>query len=283
MRRCSARRSRRSRSCTCAAGCRTRRLPAATASVARSTAVASSDLVASIPATGQPSMLRGTSPQACSEDRPTSSSRSQITGHVFDPDPVELDVLPVGDVGDVAAVLLGDAADRAQLARAELAARNADPHHEVAVLDLLVFEHAGLAARDAWPALGVQAPPAEPAAQVGRVDRLEAGVGVPGDDPVPDVQAGVVLLESLGRVQRLEMVQGPLTLAALRCGSHECVLLLCRSWHACVAASWHAAAGPAHGQAALAWRWLRERQYLRGGMTPLNPPPGTSEGATDRA
>src|SRR6185437_9790025 len=96
-------------------------------------------------------------------------------GYVFDPDPVELDVLPVGDVGYVAAVLLGDATDRAQLGGAELAAGDAHPHHEVAVLELFVLEHGGLAARDAGPALGVQAPPAEAAAQVSRVDGLEPG------------------------------------------------------------------------------------------------------------
>ena len=130
--------------------------------------------LASIPATGQPRMLRGTSPQACSEDRPTSSSRAQIVGHVLDPDPVELHVLPVGDVGEVAAVLLGDPGDRAQLVGAQLAARDTHPHHEVGVLDLGVLERAGLAAADAGAPLGVQAPPAEPAAQVGRVDRVEA-------------------------------------------------------------------------------------------------------------
>ena len=94
--------------------------------------------------------------------------------HVLDPDPVELHVLPVGDVGEVAAVLLGDARHGAQLLGGQLPAGDADPHHEVGVLDLGVLERAGLAAADAGAALGVQAPPAEPAAQVGRVDRVEA-------------------------------------------------------------------------------------------------------------
>ena len=55
-------------------------LPAATASVARSTALASMISSAQMPATGQPRMLRGTSPQAWRLDRPAPSSRSQICG-----------------------------------------------------------------------------------------------------------------------------------------------------------------------------------------------------------
>src|SRR5262249_26239336 len=100
-----------------------------------------------------------------------------------------------------------------QLLRGELPAGDADPHHEEAVLDLGVLEGAGPAALDAGPALGIQAPPAEPPAQVGRVDGREALLGVPVDDPVPDVQPGVVLLEALGWVERLEVAQGPLALA----------------------------------------------------------------------
>ena len=42
--------------------------------------------------------------------------------------------------------------------------------HEVLVVELVRLEDGGPAAVDAGPALGVEAPPAEPAAQVGRVD-----------------------------------------------------------------------------------------------------------------
>src|SRR5204863_2873653 len=58
-------------------------------------------------------------------------------GHVLDPDPVELDVLPVGDVGKVPPVFLGDAGHGAQLLRGKLPAGDADAHHEKRVLDLL--------------------------------------------------------------------------------------------------------------------------------------------------
>src|SRR5215472_11243881 len=94
--------------------------------------------------------------------------------HVLDPDPVELHVLPVGDVGEVAPVLLADTGHGAQLLGGKLAARNPDPHHEVRVLDLGVLKRPGLAAPDPRTALGVQAPPAEPAAQVLWVDGIEA-------------------------------------------------------------------------------------------------------------
>src|SRR5215472_5087575 len=145
----------------------------ATSSAARSIGLASRISVASMPATGHPRMLRGTSPQACWLDRPTDSSRSQMPG-------------------------------------GQLPARDAHAHHEVGRLDLGVLKRARLAAADAGAALGVQAPPAEPAPQVGRVDRAEPQVGVPVDDARADVQPVVVFLEALGRVQRLAVAEGPL-------------------------------------------------------------------------
>ena len=145
--------------------------------------------------------------------------------HVLDPDPVELHVLPVGDVGQVPPVLLGDARHRAQLLRGELPARDADADHEELVLDLGVLQRPGLAPADPRAALGVQAPPAEPAAQVERVDRVETLVGVAGEDPLADVEPVVVFLELFGRVQRLEMAKRPLALAAMGPGWHGCFLL----------------------------------------------------------
>src|SRR5215472_6833351 len=136
--------------------------------------------------------------------------------NVLNPDPVELDVLPIGDVREVAAVLLRDPCDGSQLTRRELPARDADPHHEVRVLDVGVIKGSGLAARYSWPTLRVQPPPAKSAAQVGRVDRSEPRKRVPVDYPLPDVEPWIVLLETFGRVQRLVVTHGPLALAALR-------------------------------------------------------------------
>src|SRR5262249_57304703 len=117
--------------------------------------------------------------------------------------PVVRHVRPGGYGGEGAAVLLGDSGHRAQLRGGQLPAGDAHAHHEVRRLDVGVVERAGLAAPDAGAALGVQAPPPEPAAQVGWVDRAEPQVSVPVDDPIADVQPVVVFLETFGRVQRL--------------------------------------------------------------------------------
>ena len=134
---------------------------------------------------------------------------------VLDPDPVQLDVLPVGEVGGVAGELGRDLGDDPQLLGGELAAVDADPQHEELVVELVRLEHRGLAAVDARAALGVEAPPAEPAAQVGRVDTGEAALAVDVLDPGPDVEPVVVLLDALVRVERLEVAQRPLSFAAL--------------------------------------------------------------------
>ncbi|CAH0259559.1 hypothetical protein SRABI128_03108 [Microbacterium sp. Bi128] len=54
-------------------------------------------------------------------------------GHVFDPDPVQLDVLAVREVGRVAGEVHGDLADDAQLTGGERTAVDPDPEHEVLV------------------------------------------------------------------------------------------------------------------------------------------------------
>ena len=133
---------------------------------------------------------------------------------------MELHVLPVSDIGQVAAVLLGNTGDRPQLVGFQLAARDPHPHHEVRVLDLGVLERTGLAAADAGLALGVQAPPAESASQVGRVNGVEPELGVAVQDAIADVQPVVVLLESLCWVKRLMVAESPLALAAMRLGWH---------------------------------------------------------------
>ena len=59
--------------------------------------------------------LRTTSPQAPLGERPMASSASTIFGKRLDGEPVELDVLAHGDVGQVAGVFARDAADGAEL------------------------------------------------------------------------------------------------------------------------------------------------------------------------
>ena len=107
-----------------------------------------------------------------------------------------------------------DVGDDAQLLAGQRAAVDADAHHEELVLELLGLQRGGLAAGDARAALGVQAVPAEPAAQVARVDAGEAGVLVDVDDALPDQQAVVVALGALVRVQRFAVAEGPLALSS---------------------------------------------------------------------
>src|SRR5918996_2831497 len=148
-------------------------------------------------------------------------------GNVLDPDPVQLDVLAVGHVGRVAGIAGRDVGNDAQLLGAELPAVDADPHHEVLVVELVWLEHGRASPRNSWAALGVEAPPAETPAQVGWVDARESTPGVDGLDPAAHVEAVVVLLGALVRVERLQVTQSPLALSApARAGG-------CGGWHGC--------------------------------------------------
>ncbi len=146
-------------------------------------------------------------------------------GHVLDADPVVLHVLPVGEVGRAARELLRDLADHPELLRGQPAAVDADAQHEVLVVQLLRLQDRGLAAVDPGLALGVQPPPAHPAAQVVRVDRVEPALGVDRLNACPHIETVVVLLELLVAVERGEVSGCPLTLTAVtahlaagRCG-----------------------------------------------------------------
>src|SRR5439155_26433595 len=133
---------------------------------------------------------------------------------VLDLDPVQLDVLSVGDVRGAAGVQARDVADDAQLVVGQLAAVDADPQHEVAVVELLRLEHRGLAAVDAGPALRVQPVPAHTAAQVSRVDGVEAVLRIDVDDALADIEPVVVALVFLVLVERLAVAECPLALDA---------------------------------------------------------------------
>src|SRR6185369_6519253 len=140
-------------------------------------------------------------------------------GDVLDLDPVQLDVLPVGYVRRAACVTARDVGDDPQLVVGQPAAVDADAQHEVAVVELLRLQHRGLAAVDAGPPLRVQPVPAEPAAQVSRVDGVEAVLGVDVDDPLADVEPVVVALVFLVLVERLAIAERPLAFAAFTLGS----------------------------------------------------------------
>ena len=70
---------------------------------------------AAMPATGEPRITRGQSPQASVVLQADRLEPAPDLRHVLDPDPVQLDVLPVGDVGGVPGELHRDLADHPQL------------------------------------------------------------------------------------------------------------------------------------------------------------------------
>jgi hypothetical protein len=128
---------------------------------------------------------------------------------VLDPDPVELDVLPVGDVGGVATELLADLGHGPELFAGEGTTVHADPEHEVLVVELAGLQRGGLPAVDPRAALGVEPPPAHPATQVVAGDGREAVAGVVVENPLPDVEPVVGLLELLVVVQRRAVAVRP--------------------------------------------------------------------------
>ena len=146
------------------------------------------------PARGQPVTLRTTSPQAPLGERPIGGEGVDDFDEAGEGEPVELDVLAGGDVGEVAGVLLGELADDAGLMRGEQAVGHADAHHEV----LGGFAFAVGAAGDAEAvALGVDAPPLE--VEIGPLGRhgVAAVAGVLAD-LVPGLPGVLGELEALG-------------------------------------------------------------------------------------
>ena len=120
-------------------------------------------------------------------------------GDVFDANPVQLHVLPVGDVGGVAGKFDRNLADDPQLLGGQRAAIDADAQHEVLVIELPRLERRGLAAVDAGSALGIQPVPAKATAEVIGIDGCESALGVDVLDACPDVERMVVLLRLLVR------------------------------------------------------------------------------------
>ena len=190
-------------------------MPSARRLISASAAVPSMISSLAMPATGEPRKGRGQSPHASSVVRPTASRRSQIAGTPS----ISIQWYWMLLRSVMSAVLRAYAVETSpsarRAARVEDRAVGAHAHHEVAVVELLLLELRGLAAVEAGRALRVEAHPAEAAAQVGRVDRVEAAAGVDVEDAVPHVERVVVLLGLLVLVQRLGVAERPLTLGAL--------------------------------------------------------------------
>ena len=83
-------------------------------------------------------------------------------GDVFDADPVELNVLPVGEVGGGSGIVPGDFAHDAQLIGGDTATVEPNPHHKIFVLQFAGGELACVLATQVLPALGIQPQPFEP-------------------------------------------------------------------------------------------------------------------------
>ena len=131
-------------------------------------------------------------------------------GHAVDLHPVELDVLPVGDVGGAASEVVGDRAEHPQLLAAQAPTVQAHPLHEVAVGQFGDVQLGSAAAVDPLLALGVETPPAETAVEIVGCDALVAAGTVDAHDPVAHRQRVPVLLEGLVVIERLAPVEGPL-------------------------------------------------------------------------
>ena len=131
-------------------------------------------------------------------------------GHVVNLDPVELDVLPVGDVRRAAGEVVGDRTQHTQLLTAQAPAVQAHPLQEIAVGELGGVQLGGAAPVDTLLALGVQTPPAETAVEVVGCDGLVAAGAVDVHDPFAYRQRGTVLLEGLVVIERIAPVEGPL-------------------------------------------------------------------------
>ena len=209
-----------------------------------------------MPATGEPRNDAGRVAAGLQGVQADALERRPDRRHVLDADPVELHVLPVGDVRGAAGVGLADLADHPHLRGGQPAAVDADPEHEVRVVELLGRQGAGLAAVQPGLALGVEAEPAEPAAQVAAVDGGEPAVRVDVLDARPHVERVVVLLGLLVGVQRLPVAEGPLALAALGAGAPGPA----GTGGGGGAGGWGAGGGGCHGAALLGERDARRTQ-----------------------
>jgi hypothetical protein len=127
---------------------------------------------------------------------------------------VILQVLPIRDIGGVAAELRRDLAQRAQRRRRQGTPVAAHPHHEVLGLEQFGVLITSPRAVVTLLTLGVEAHPAHPTAQVVLVDGVKPLDRVGVRDSCPHIQGIVVLLELFVGVERLAMAERPLPFVA---------------------------------------------------------------------
>src|SRR5579872_280248 len=117
-------------------------------------------------------------------------------GQRFYSDPVELNILAYGEIGDSVGVLASEVGDDAELRRGQDAVGNSDAHHEA--LQRLPYS-AGSASYACAVALGVNAPPAEIGTDPFGRDRLKSLAGEAPNfvEAVPGVGRALQALDSL--------------------------------------------------------------------------------------
>ncbi len=130
-----------------------------------------------MPATGEPRTTRGTSPHASVVDSPTASSRCQMSGTSSTRIQCSWTFWRSVTSAVSRAYVVRDVGDDPQLLGAELAAVDADPHHEVLVVELVRLEDGGSAAGDAGARAGCRGPTSgnARAGRQGRCWRSHAG------------------------------------------------------------------------------------------------------------
>ena len=115
---------------------------------------------------------------------PDGAELGEDRGHVFEPDPPELELLARGDVGDAAAGAVRDGGDRPELGGVRDPVGDPDPHHEVT---------GGMASKE-------DAPPLEPL-EVALLDGLPSELGI-ARDVGADVEAVLLGLDLLDLVHQ---------------------------------------------------------------------------------
>ena len=164
---------------------------------------------AATPATGLPRNPRGTSPQASVVCRPIDSRRFQISG--TSSMPTQWNWMFWRSVMSAVSRANSVAMPPSTVARGvDGVAVGAHPHHEVPVAQLGVVELGRAPTVDARAPLGVEPPPAEPAAQIVGRDGVEPFLGVDLLDALTHTEAAFVLLPLLVAVERRGPVDLPL-------------------------------------------------------------------------
>ena len=123
-------------------------------------------------------------------------------------------VLAVGDISGVAREFGREGAQGAQCGSGQHTAVAANTQHEVGRLEQVDVLITGECAVVPLDALGVEAPPAEPAPKVGLVDAVESVASVGALDARPHIERIVVELGLLVGVERFGIAERPLALAA---------------------------------------------------------------------